>query len=245
MNKYIFCANIHPMRLTFNMETVHHFKILDNGIDGEGKITIKESKMHIEFTSEKDYSKSLEMLKNIVDDSARMYIDSYCYIRSLSYDLDIVNVTCSELDINQTFENRGEFNINKTDKEAEEELNKILILLKDTNFSFIRHSFADFRRSIKYPSMTALFCFKAIETVRKFYFEKSSIIDEKKRVIQGWEDLRRDLNFSRKDFNYIEKFAIPNRHGDYPHTTYQEREKIMNFTRQLIDRFIDFSIKIK
>lgn len=243
MNKYIFKVNIYPNRLKFHMIGESHFHLDDGDIEGEGKTIIKESQMYIEFISEKDYSKELDTLKNSIEEVARTYIDIYCYIKSCSYDIDIENVICPELNIGYSFGIKGELNIDKNIRETQEELNKITTIFKEPKFSFLMYSFADFRRSIKYPLMTAGFCYRAIETIRKFYFEDPSIKKENKRRKQGWIKLGSSLNYDQNDFDEIIKFATPNRHGDYPKITYQEREKIMNFTREFIDKFIDFILK--
>lgn len=46
--------------------------------------------------------------------------------------------------------------------------------------------------------------------------------------------------FAKADYKEIESFAVPNRHGKYPAITYEQRQRIMNFTRKLIDNFLNF-----
>ncbi|MFB6225916.1 MAG: hypothetical protein ABEJ02_01030, partial [Candidatus Paceibacteria bacterium] len=41
------------------------------------------------------------------------------------------------------------------------------------------------------------------------------------------------------DFDEILKFAKPGRHGEYPAIEYEERERIMNFTRKIINKTIE------
>ena len=60
-----------------------------------------------------------------------------------------------------------------------------------------------------------------------------------KRHRDGWRNLRSEFNLAENDFIEIQKFALPNRHGDYPAISYQERERIMNFTRSIIEKLID------
>ena len=106
-------------------------------------------------------------------------------------------------------------------------------------FYFIKDSLADFRRAIKYPAMTAGYCFRAIETIRKFHFENKGIHDNDKRRKDGWNKLRSSFDLTQSDFNEIENFTLSNRHGHYPSVTYPERERIMNFTRKIIDKTIE------
>jgi hypothetical protein len=108
-----------------------------------------------------------------------------------------------------------------------------------TNFSFLKDIFADFRRAGKYPPMTASFCFRAIEIIRKFGFEDQTILNEIDREKAGWKKTGELLGFKKSDSEEIRSFALPNRHGIYPTITYLQRERIMNFTRNVIDKFIE------
>lgn len=60
--------------------------------------------------------------------------------------------------------------------------------------------------------------------------------------MDGWKKLGTELGFTKQDFDMIKKFALPNRHGSYPKITYEEREQIMNFTRSVIDKLINWKL---
>jgi hypothetical protein len=97
---------------------------------------------------------------------------------------------------------------------------------------------ADFRRAIKYPAMTASFCFRAIDTMRASYFEDLNTQNGRKRRIDSWEKLRRELSIERNKIQKMEDFAVPNRHGTYPEIHYADREEIMNVTRTIINAMV-------
>ena len=86
--------------------------------------------------------------------------------------------------------------------------------------------------------MTAGFCFRAVETIRKFYFEDQSISNDDKRRERGWKELGETLGFKEADFKEIKDFALPNRHGEHRQISYEQRERIMNFTRSIINKLI-------
>lgn len=243
--KYIFTGVVHPKRVKFSVNAKFSLQIkqLEFGIDGMFSIEFKASDFVAEYTTATDHTKSknanLETLRNYIEEAVRLIIDIYCYIKSYSYDVEIVKIECGELGIDYTFDVQGEKNINKDQKQTDEEFtNLMMFFVMRSDLDFLRNALADFRRSIKYPAMTAFFCFRAIETIRRFYFEDMRIKDESRRREKGWEELRATLSLNRKFFKDIEKFALPNRHGEYPVITYQEREIIMNKTRQAIDAFI-------
>lgn len=243
MFTYLLTGKIHPERVDFTigMKMVLSTYHPDFGIKGDVVLEIKNSSILISFESETLYSLedtgALETLKNIIEDGVRMVVDAYCYVRSYAYEVEITDIKSLAPKLEYQFGVRGEWNINKGDEIASEEFSKMLSVVSKNNL--FTNVLADFRRSIKYPAMTASFCFRAIETIRQHVFEDESIGDDIKRRDNGWENLRKSLNLKKESFSEITKFAIPNRHGKYPAITYKERERIMNFTRFIIDRLID------
>jgi hypothetical protein len=244
MYDYQLTGKIHPERVNFTIGTKLPLYIehKDFGIKGEVVLEVKESNLFVSFSSKNIYSSldtsALETLKNIIEESVRIIVDAYCYVRSYAYELEITNIKCRDLNLEYQFGVRGEWNINKDDKHANEEFSKLINLFTTPENTPLCLVFADFRRSIKYPSMTASFCFRAIETIRQHAYEDISILDDDKRRKAGWKELGKELGFTEKDFDEIKKFALPNRHGKYPTITYTERERIMNFTRRVIDKSI-------
>lgn len=247
---YIFSGVVHPTRVNFeaNIDPIN-IKIQHSrfNIDGVLKeIRFKKSNFSAIYETDKDHTKrtnaNLETLKNFIDQSLRMIVDIFCYINSYSYDLEIVEVICEDLKINQIFNVQGEKNVNKDKEQTNKEFQEILFLIiNNPRLQFLGVAFADFRRSIKYPEMTGFFCFRSIEVIRQFYFEDISIKDNDKRRKKGWEKMREDLDLDRGFFKEIENFAILNRHGNTPPITYKERENIMNKTRKVINKFIEFT----
>lgn len=248
MYKYVFSGVIHPERADFSIAQEISLKLQNPsfGIDVDPILEIKKSRFTITFDSSKDYwnnpSCNTETLKNYVEDAVRLVVDIFCFVKSYNYDVEISTLVCNDLKMNQTFGVQGEWNLIKDDQETNEEFTKILKLIDRAERVFMKDVFADFRKSIKYPSMTASHCFRAIETIRKFYFENSAITDKDKKKKDGWEKMNTTLNYTEKDYSELKKFALPNRHGDYPLITYPERERIMNFTRTLIDDFVDLLV---
>jgi hypothetical protein len=234
MYSYILTGKIYPERVDFTVSSDIPLYLEHQEFNIKGNLTlqIKHSHINLRFDSEVVYSNSdtspLETLKNILDQSIRTVVDAYCYVKSYAYDVEITDITCEQLGLKYQFGVQGEWNLNKDQQKTNEEFSRILNLFSVPDNSSFSDVLADFRRSVKYPVMTASFCFRAIETIRRSVFQDS------------WEVLRSELSLSQKDFVEILKFAKPNRHGQYPRITYEERERIMNFTRMVIDRTIDW-----
>jgi hypothetical protein len=244
MYTYSFSGIIHPERVNFGLDRPIQIAINHPFFDlvGRSAISFDSSKISVEFISEFDYTKNpkcnLETLKNFIDESVRIIVDSYCYIKSYAYDVEISTVKCTELGIDYTFGVQGEYNVVKTIDKTNLELSTLIGIFQKPDSTFLKDVFADFRRAIKYPAMTASFCFRAIETIRIFCFEDPSNVDDYKRRKDGWFNLRGTFALKEEDFEEIKRFALANRHGEYPAITYTQRERIMNFTRSIIEKTI-------
>lgn len=244
MNTYIFTGIIYPKRVNFTLKGLPEieFKHSDFPIEGKLKFNINNCQVRIKFTTTSVINittdPNINTLKNIIEDLVRSFIDIYCFTYSYSYDLDIRKVVCGKLKINHTFSVQGEYNI----KGNGNDFIKLCNIFLTGKHPFLSYVFSDFRRAIKYPAMTAGFCFRAIETLRQGYFEDSNITDDDKRRKAGWEKLNLDMRFKKEDHRLITEKGVLNRHGMYPAITYKEREEIMNHTRKIIERFLNLNI---
>lgn len=239
MYKYVLSGTVYPPRVNFSTIPLSiRIEHADFGIRGDAELKIRDSAIELKFVSYTEVT-DIPTLKNFLEEAIRMAVDAFCYVNSYSYDVDIEKIECEQLQLSHTFEVRGEYNIDRTVEEYNQEYLKLLSLFMQPNLTYFKDVFADFRRSIKYPAMTASFCFRAIEIVRKYMFENPSIVDENKKRKAGWLNLCNQLGYQKSDFEHIQSFATPNRHGKYPTITYRERERIMNFTRGLLDKCIE------
>jgi len=248
MYTYIITGKLQPEQgiQTLSIHTKFGIKHVEFNIEGEIEMEVSGSDIKLTYTTNIDHSQSdtanLETLKNILIEKVRLIINVFGYTDSFYLDVCLLNAKCEELNINWDFGIKGEYNINRNENDRKTEFNKIMSLFKGEDYSpysWLKDIFADFHNAIKYPAQTAQYCFRAIETIRQNYYEDRSNTDDRTRRDSGWNKLRTELGYMREDFREVERFGVPNRHGQYPIITYQDRERIMNFTRQLIDRFID------
>ena len=210
--EYAFKGKIHPERVKFSAPSfsfgLQHENIL---LDGQGEISIEESIINIRFYSPTNHCDSetcnLETLKNFIEDVARCLVDTYCYVNSYAYDVEISSVHSTDLALDYIFGVKGEWDIEKDHEIANIEFDMIMALYAKPESQFIKDVLADFRRAIKYPSMTASFCFRAIETIRRNKFEDESIVENDKRRKNGWTALRNKFHLVHRKLSYL-KFCI-------------------------------------
>lgn len=237
-------GKIYPEELVISANNIEiKLTIPDFDIDGVTLININDSDIDVAYKTNKNYSEAspseIETLKNYIDDIVRMIVDAAGFSQSYFYDIYILNFS-NDIGFNYKFYSRGEYNLNNDSETVTKKVLEILSKLGSRSANTpLMLVLADFRMGMKYPKMTAHFCFRAIETIRKNFFEDFTIEDDKKRREDGWARMNIKFILERDSYIEIEKFALPNRHGDYPTITYNERENVMNFTRSIIDKLID------
>ena len=248
---YILNGRVYPDRVHFTLMGLPdiEFSHSDFLIKGKFKIEIVDCIITIHFnTSEIISEKSepnLNTLKNILEDLSRSFVDLYCFLHSYSYDLDLETITCEELKLNYTFPVQGEYDLQDDNNEN---YTKLVSVSLSGAYPFFNNVFADFRRSIKYPGMTAGFCFRAIETIRQSYFgifnaNSNCKSYKKEREKRSWDNFNRTLGSTQNDHISLVEWSKRNRHGDYPVITYEQRVVFMNHTREIINRFVDLVTK--
>jgi hypothetical protein len=242
---YTFKGIVYPTRVNFILKGLPEFNFVipEWGIEGIVNLSIVDCEISVSFESQKEYSTdtdpNIETLKNYIDRIARQFVDAYCFAYSYNYDIDIESVKCKENNFEYTFPVRGEWNI----KGEEKVFINVLNVMMTTNDSVLGLVLSDFRRAIKYPDMTAMFCFRSLETLRREHFDDQSISDNNKRDKDGWILMGRELNLSRNDvYEKMRNFAKNNRHGEFPKITYKDREEIMNYCREVINKFIKWKL---
>jgi hypothetical protein len=251
MKKYTFIGLVYPERISFTLKGLtNRYKKIEIGNpgllirNGFFDIEIDNCKAKITFESEQIINQTsnpnIETLKNFIERICRTFIDTYCFVHSYSYDISIDKVNCQEIGLNYTFPVKGEFNFEANKKDFQRFLD--IILIKPC--PILGDSFSDFRKAIKYPDVTAYHCLRAIESLRRAYFDNEVIEEDNKRDKDGWKNMSEILKvYPDSTFYKIQKFAKPNRHGVYPVITYSEREEMMKFTRKVINAFIDWISK--
>jgi hypothetical protein len=253
MHKYILKGKLQPEEriVDLNIQAISSFKHVEWDIEGRLEMTVTGSYIKLVFLSQDDYSTgtpvNFETLHNVLIEWVRFCINAYGYTNSFYLDVYLLDIACEELNTSWNFGIKAEYNIDRSNEEQVEEFQKIFRLVSGTEYSslsWIKDVFFDFYLATKYAAQTAQYCFRAIEIIRRSFYEDFSTANEKTRRFAGWKKLLNDLGYTEDDFKLIKQYGVPNRHGEYPAINYETREKIMNFTRGVIDRFIDKAIRL-
>lgn len=230
--KYIFKGLIYPERVNFNLDGLPIIELRHPDFNIEGKTTIKiaNSKLKITLITEAEFSQktepNLETLKNVIEQFTRAIIDTYCFVNSYSYDVDIESVTCKKLGTNYTFGVVGEWNYKSTEEESQKEFIEILKLVLSGKYPNLNYILSDFKLAIKYPAMTPGFCFRALESIRKYFFNNK------------WSDLNAAFALTEADHKFLTDIAQDVRHGTFPALEYKTREKCLTHLRKIINKLV-------
>ena len=245
--KYEFLGLVYPERVNFNLNGLENrygqmlISVPDWNIKGNFSVVIKNCKIIVVFESDDQYrvdtKVNIETLKNYIEEITRTFVDAYCFVNSYNYDVLINSVKCEKIGLDYKFPVIGEWGYKTKNDDFFKTLDQIMLLIKKSNFLSL--ALSDYRRSIKYPRTTALYCLRALETIRRTCFDNQTIQDDNKRDKNGWENMKKNLSVDKNQD--LLNFAKSNRHGNYPPISYEKRKEFMQYTRSTIEKFIEWS----
>lgn len=245
--RYEFLGLVYPERVKFDLSGLENrygemsILIPDWDINGRFSLKVKNCKVKAIFETYQKFDQNtepnIETLKNYIEETIRTFVDTYCFVNSYNYDVSIDKVTCKQTGLNYNFPVTGEWGYKAKRDDFLKRLDEVMRLQGKSNA--ISLALSDYRRSIKYPRTTALYCLRALETIRRSYFDDRDIKDDNKRDKNGWERMACSLSVTKNQV--LLSFAKNNRHGNYPLITYEKRKEFMQYTRNTIEKFLDWS----
>jgi len=168
-------------------------------------------------------------LRNIVRDailhitSVRDYLDG-CY-----HDV-ILNQVINEQGESQSYNTSiGEIG----EKRPHVTWEQVYHIFEKPKYNLLRLALLDLTLAVKYPKDSTFFCFRCIESLRKFFSDNKG---------EGWGLFYKNLNISTSLKQILEDFAKETRHGGSKAVTSETREDILKNTWVIVDRFIIYAI---
>ena len=99
---------------------------------------------------------------------------------------------------------------------------------------------SDLNLAIRYPIDTAFFCYRAVETMARFFCESMS---SKKVAERHFSALFKHLNTSQDEFKLLTKYANSTRHGNVVPISSALRASLFDAAWNFFDAFIAFAEK--
>jgi hypothetical protein len=230
MSTFTFFGKVLPERDNLRIPMITEVKIeaREAGIKFDATISISASQVFVVLRNVEG-SGDIITLKNYAEYLVRTIIDAQGYISAKGYDVEIVSFADSN-------GKTGVFDVGVLHKDLEENkrplhFHEVTIIVWQS--PHLRRALADLRESIRSPVDTGFFCFRAIESIRQ-YFVKA---EDGKETAPSWERLRTTLRIDRSYFAKVQTFAEPQRHGETPYTSGEDRIDLMRHAWQVVDRF--------
>jgi hypothetical protein len=202
------------------------------------------SKLTIECEAE-DENLNLATLKNIVESTVRIVVDSVGYSTACGFDVEI------ESAYNSSKKEITMFGVQEEIFNSEEHLklirdgkpptvlgidSKEITSLMGIDVS-LRLAMADFRESIRNPDVTAFHCMRAIESLKHSDFFGNT------DGTQKLEQLKNSIKLSKKTHNKISMPGNEQRHGKPLPQSWENRKEQMLITWEVIRRYILLRLK--
>jgi hypothetical protein len=210
----------------------------DKNFRGTVYLEIIYSQINVIFKTTSEIN-NINTLKNYIEDSVRLHVDAFGYLNGCGYDIEIIGM----LDTNNHEELFSvDFNpIYKKRAERTKNFLKLLSLFNGTEQgNFLQLTFSDLREAIKKPKDTGFFCYRALESICQYFANQ---MNNSKSNSDVWEIMKSELNYSYDLKEEIKVKSDDIRHGKSVYTSGQDRDKLLEITWDIIDRFVKYLYK--
>lgn len=234
--QYTFFGKVHPERCNVSITEVRA-KVGSPGdeINGELRYYISLCQVTAIFICEKPVP-NVYTLKNYVEDAIRIALDALGYTLACGYDLEVTEMIDS-LGNRPIVFGVGIPAIEKAASDAGVSFECIMEVFKDVRGGYLQRCLADLREAIRAPKDTGFFCYRAIESLRQFFFREKGAQDDR----SSWEMLRSELGVDRADIDAIKKLSDPVRHGDSVAIGDDQRAKTFVLTWGIVNKFVKYA----
>lgn len=226
---YHMSGKVLPERVNANfILPMLHVKEPTFGYEFDISTSIQLSQISIEITSQAEIT-DFATLRNIVRDFIRLHTDAYGYLYGYAYDVEITSISGKNNIPHLIYGIEiKEIEIDHPNRPLRE-FADIVKLMHDGSNNELRLALNDLRLSIQHPTDTAVFCFRAIESLMQYFGPKAE---------STWETFRDSLNISRDFLKPTEDKCWSPRHGKPIPISHSERVDIMMRSWKIVDRFV-------
>ena len=107
-----------------------------------------------------------------------------------------------------------------------------------TKRDYLTLCLSDLREAIRSTKDIGFFCYRAIESLKRYFIDTQHLENDEKTA---WDLFRSTLNIDRVKIDFIKQFADPVRHGGKKQFTTDEGRKILDYTWEIVDKYIVFA----
>ena len=235
---FIFTGKVFPERADVSMPTItlSDLKSETKGTKLNGKLVVSIAYSQISATLTAETDQDIFTLRIAVEHVIRNIVDSLGYFTGRGYDIEITS--CTDSSGKQTVFGVGIPELEQYTRERS--INLIDLYVKVVSKSKeLQFALANLRESIRSPWDTGLFCYRAIDCIRKRFVLAT---DKPEKDELSWERLKEALRIDRSWIDVIKGPADKQRHGFSPEFMNTERIKVMENAWKIVDRFCEYAL---
>jgi hypothetical protein len=235
---YTFFGKVLPERANVNISQLEmDIDFPDAEVKGSIKLSISLSQIFIQFSSNKNVD-NIYTLRNYVDGAIRVPVDALGYILGCGYDIEITSMI-DPSGKSVVFGVGITDNIEEFKKKRVKDFPEIMQLFSDKNGRYLQLCLNDLREAIRNSKDAGFFCYRAIESLTPIFANKYGLDKSNKKEI--WKKLREDIGIKRDQIDFIQAFSDPVRHGDSIYISPENGKKILEYTWEIVDKYILFA----
>ncbi|TEB14295.1 hypothetical protein Psfp_03046 [Pelotomaculum sp. FP] len=234
---YIFSGKVLPERANVQFASPLILEVKYNDFDFKVIINIILSQISAKVEILRG-NPDIGTMKNYLESTVRSLVDGLGYLLACGYDVEITSVMLPDSSMIV-------FGVGVTELEKEKdtrnfsnaELFKILFSGKPKT-DYLRRALGDLRETIRSPHDTALFAYRAIESIRESFRISDS---EDKNIL--WQRMRESLSIEKEYIMFIEKYRTIEAHGKTLPVSGDDRVEIMRRAWRIVERFCNYLLK--
>lgn len=234
--KYVFVGNVVPERANVHIQP----PLTAHSDFGDMRISIVSSQISVVLESEEEIE-NVYTVRNAVKDALHEVLDVFSFTHGHSYSVEITSVTYPDNSHHVFGVSVGRLRNQLDDDERMDMFQHVLQIIATDGGRYLKRCLKDLRMSANDPSDTGLHCYRAIESIRKYFHAKFDIPDEtKKDRAEGWEKMRSELDIKRDDIDEVKSYADEPRHGGVIEISDEERAHVFETTWRIIHLFVEY-----
>lgn len=234
MTKLFFSGIVLPERAMLSVSEVRSQIV---GPDGNAYATLALNiwSNQISVVVESD-EPDIYTLRNVVRSEAEFVTNVAGFLCGYGYDIEITKVFGEALEPTHVFGIDIPVLFRRTEgRDIGLLVNAILPLCFGSDAIYIRRCLADLSFAIKRADDTPFYCFRALESLRQSFGAELSDVDQ-------WKAMAEAVGSSKAEMEPLRARAFPARHGVPVPLSDHERQELLSFTWQVVERYIDFRL---
>lgn len=234
--RYVFTGSVVPERTNVHIQP----SLTAHSDFGKMDISVVASQISVTLISD-DKIDHIYTARNAVKDAVHEVLDIFSFTHGYSYSIEITSVTYPNNNHRVFGVAVGRLRGQLEDEERMDMFQHVLQVLPTDGGRYLKRCLKDLRMSANDPLDTGLHCYRAIESIRKYFQSEFNIPDDsKKNRAKAWKKMRSELDIDRDDIDEVKEYADEPRHGGVVEITDEERADIFENTWYIIHTFVEY-----